>query len=165
MASPKLIIRKRMQFIQGKVRPCCYVQAVVAPAMQATLEEHFLAEVLFKRSAYSAAWPKGALDIPAALAPAVSTFLKNDACPEITVKTLLAGQMHQGANVWEMMSFEFVAKLAFENFVALTEAAGELGHDIVYTSKTDTAAASDLEAFSADTALELQALAGADLAA
>ncbi len=165
MASPKLIIRKRMQLIQGKVRACCYVQAIVDPATQAALEEHCLNETVFKRSAYSAAWPKGALAIPAAISPSVSALLKNDACPEISVKSLLAGQMHQGANIWEMMSFEFIAKLAFENFVAMTQAIREMNHDVVYTSQATDTAISDAEAFNADTAAELRALDAADLAA
>ena len=132
MAAARLIIKKRMQFIQGKVRPCCHVQAVVEQDVQAVLEEHFVTDVLFKRAAYAQAWPQGALAIPPAIAPAMSNFLKNDACPEITVKTFLAGQLHQGANVWEMMAFEFVAKLAFENFLALCETVGELNRAIAY---------------------------------
>lgn len=132
MAAARLIIKKRMQFIQGKVRPCCHVQATVEQDVQALLEEHFVTDVLFKRAAYAAAWPKGALDIPPAIAPALSNFLKNDACPEITVKTMLAGQLHQGANVWEMMAFEFVAKLAFENFLVLCDTVGDLNRDVVY---------------------------------
>lgn len=128
----KLLIRKRMQFIQGKTRPCCFVQAFVEPDVQAVLEEHFITDQLFKRAAYANSWPKGAIEIPAALAPALSTFLKNDACPEITVKTLLAGQLHQGANVWEMMAFELIGKLAFDNFVALCATVGDLKRDIYY---------------------------------
>ena len=165
MPAPHLLIRKRMLLIQGKVRPCCYVQAIVAPEIRATLDEHFLAETLFRRSAYSAAWPKGALALPPAIAPAVSAFLKNDACPEISVKTLVAGQMHQGANVWEMMSFEFIAKLAFENFVALTESVAELGRDVIYASQTSSGVARDVAAFNADMAAELQESIAADLAA
>ena len=161
MTAPLLIIRKRMQHIQGKVRACCYVQAIVAPEIQAALEEHFQTENLFRRVAYSASWPDGALAIPAALAPALSAFLKNDACPEINVKTLLAGQMHQGASVWEMMSFEFVAKLAFENFLAVAATVSELGRDVVYTGS----AAGDMAAFNADTLAEVRALSGTDIAA
>ena len=165
MAAPHLLIRKRMLLIQGKVRPCCYVQAIVAPGIRATLDEHFLAETLFKRSAYSAAWPKGALAVPAAIAPAVSALLKNDACPEISVKSLLAGQMHQGANVWEMMSFEFVTKLAFENFVALAASVAELGHDVIYSSQNCGVVTGNVAAFTADMAAELQDLGDAELAA
>ncbi len=132
MSNPKLVIRKRMQFIQGKVRACCYVQAMVNPQLQGILEEHFVNEALFKRAAYSTSWPNGALAIPPELAPHVSTFLKNDACPEITVKTMLAGQMFQGANAWEMMCFEFISKLAFDNFAGLVRAVDELDRDIVF---------------------------------
>ena len=132
MAPAKLVMRKGMFLIQGKVRACCSVQAVVEPKVRAILDEHFLSEPLFKRSAYSGAWPAGALAIPAALAPHISALLKNDACPEITVKTLLGGQLHQGANVWEMMSFEFIAKLAFDNFAAMVQSISEMGGDALY---------------------------------
>lgn len=167
-APAKLVIRKGMFLIQGKVRACCNVQAIVDPSVRAILDEHFLAEPLFKRSAYSAAWPAGALAIPAALAPSLSALLKNDACPEITVKTLLAGQLHQGANAWEMMSFEFIAKLAFDNFLAIVEMAAEMGSDVVYAGNgvSEIVAAHDAETdkFDADTDAEIRALNG-DLAA
>ena len=166
MSAPKLVIKKKMLFIQGKVRPCCQVQAYVSPGMQAALDEHFQSETLFKRAAYASSWPANALDVPAALAPALSAFLKNDACPEITVKTILASQMHQGANVWEMMAFEFVAKLAFENFLALTRTVAELGIDVIYDG---IAPGSDpgghIDAFTADTAAERVALVNEDIAA
>jgi hypothetical protein len=128
----KLLIRKRMQFIQGKTRPCCFIQAFVEPDVQAVLEEHFLTDQLFKRAAYANCWPKGAIEVPAALSPALATFLKNDACPEITVKTMLTGQLHQGSNIWEMMAFELIAKLAFDNFLALCATVGDLKRDIYY---------------------------------
>jgi len=132
MAVAKLVIKKRMQFIQGKNRPCCFVQALVDPETQAVPEEHFRTDQLFKRAAYAQFWPKGAIEVPAALAPALATFLKNDACPEITVKTLMAGQLHQGANVWEMMAFELIAKLAFDNFLALCDTIADLKRDVIF---------------------------------
>ncbi|MEQ1654000.1 MAG: hypothetical protein ABL897_16065 [Hyphomicrobium sp.] len=156
MASPKLVIRKGMFLIQGKVRACCSVQAIVAPDVRALLDEHFLSEALFKRSAYSGTWPAGALAIPAPLAGPVAALLKNDACPEITVKTILGGQLHQGANVWEMMAFEFIAKIAFDNFAAITQMVGEMGHDIVYAG--NGVAITDIAQFDADTAAEIRAL-------
>ena len=132
MAAPKLVIKKRMQFIQGKTRPCCHIQAFVDGEVRAALDEFFLNDQLFKRAAYAQYWPEGAIQVPAPLAPAMSNFLKNDACPEITVKTLLAGQLHQGATVWEMMAFELIAKLAFDNFLALCETTLDLKRDVVF---------------------------------
>ena len=161
MSSPKLVIRKGMFLIQGKVRACCSVQAFVSPDVLAVMEEHFLSEPLFKRAAYATGWPQGALSIPPALAPHVAALLKNDACPEISVRTILAGQLHQGANVWEMMSFEFVAKLAFENFVAICQSAAEMGKDLIYIS----AAGADVANFQADTHAEITALVASELAA
>lgn len=160
MSQPKLIIKKGMFNIQGKVRACCNIQAFVTPELRAKLEENFLNEPLFKRAAYATTWPEGALAIPAAIAPHVSALLKNDACPEITVKTILAGQLHQGANVWEMMSFEFIGKLAFDNFTALTAAVAEMGSDVIYEGNGKIS--TDLTAFAADAAADQ---AGADLAA
>ncbi|MBK9078531.1 MAG: hypothetical protein IPL91_05050 [Hyphomicrobium sp.] len=163
MAPAKLVMRKGMFLIQGKVRACCSVQAVVEPKVRAILDEHFLSEPLFKRSAYSGAWPAGALAIPAALAPHISALLKNDACPEITVKTLLGGQLHQGANVWEMMSFEFIAKLAFDNFAAMVQSISEMGSDVIYAG--NGVVESDLGQFAADTAAEIRALTQAEMVA
>ena len=164
MAAPKLVIRKGMFLIQGKVRACCSVQAIVSPNVRAVLEEHFLAEPLFKRAAYSASWPANALPVPAALAPPLAALLKNDACPEINVKTLLCGQLHQGANVWEMMSFEFIAKLAFDNFAAIVQAISEMGTDVIYNGNL-AAGDSDIANFEADTVAEICVLTEADLAA
>ena len=161
MSVPKLIIRKRMLFIQGKVRPCCYIQLSVEPGLRAVLDEHFLSEALFKRSAYSASWPANALSIPAAIAPHVSSFLKNDACPEITIKTILAGQMFQGAHTWEMMCFEFIGKLAFENFLGMAKSISEMGQDVIY----EGVVAADLAAFNADTLSEMKAIEDPVLAA
>ncbi len=157
--TPRLVIRKRMQFIQGRNRPCCFVQALIDGPARATIEEHFSNEPLFKRAFYSASWPAGAIAIPAALGPSMSQFLKNDACPEITVKTLLAGQLHQGANVWETMSFEFIAKLAFDNFRALVNMTAELDRDVMFNGSAMGASA-DAQAFDADMAAELKALSG-----
>lgn len=163
MAPAKLVIRKGMFLIQGKVRACCNVQAIVDPKVRAILDEHFLSEPLFKRSAYSAAWPAGTLPIPAALAPPLNALLKNDACPEITVKTVLAGQLHQGANVWEMMAFEFIAKIAFDNFQAIVQTVSEMGSDVIYAG--NGVVETEVAQFDADTAAEMRALSGDELVA
>ncbi|MBX9684490.1 MAG: hypothetical protein K2X41_11950 [Hyphomicrobium sp.] len=163
MTAPKLVILKRMLLIQGKVRPCCHVQIMLDPATKAVVEEHFLSEALFKRSAYSQNWPQGAIQIPAALAPAMSAFLKNDACPEITVKTMLLGQMHQASNVWEMMCFELAAKLSFDNFLALATTVAELNSNVIYAGRGHMVNAEAL-AFDADMSAELGAM-GTELAA
>jgi len=153
---PKLLIRKRMTQIQGKVRPTCTVQAVLDPAMQGLLEAQFAAETLFRRAAYSQIWPEGTLKIPAALAPALAAFLKNDACPEITVKTLLAGQTYQGANAWEMMCFELIAKVAFDNLLELKATVGQLDRDVTYFGSESASARSRFEADAAADAAPAQ---------
>jgi hypothetical protein len=160
--APKLLIRKRMQQIQGRSRPCCFVQAIVEPAARETLEKHFSSETLFRRASYSQSWPQGSVPVPPSLAPAVSAFLKNDACPEISVKTLLAGQMHQGASVWEMMSFELIAKVAFDNLLHLVATVSELDRDIYYSGSSSAGA---VAAFETDMSAEIVALEAAAVAA
>lgn len=163
ISAPRLLIRKRMQFIQGRVRACCHMQAVVASDIKAVLDEHFLNEPLFKRAFYATNWPQGAIPIPAALAPAMGSLLKSDACPEITVKTMLAGQLHLSTSVWDMLSFELVAKLAFDNFLAVAVAAGELNRDLVYCGQSIPLL--DVAQMDADTAAELRALVRPNIAA
>lgn len=162
MTRPRLIIRKRVQMIQGKKRPTCYVEAVVAPTVRAVMEEHFVNETLFKRASYSTAWPAGAVAIPAALAPHIAAFLKNDACPEVTVKSMLAGQTYQGASIWDALSFELIAKVAFDNICAIADAAAELDRDVFYPqAETVNDADAERRALDADTLLELNALSAA----
>ena len=162
MIAPKLLIRKRMLHIQSRMRPCCFVQAIVDPAIQGVLEKHFLAEALFRRASYSTNWPEAAVKIPPSLAPALSALLKNDACPEITVKTLLAGQMQQGVNVWEMLSFELIAKVAFDNLVQLVATIIDLDRDIFYAGNAPVIEVADFEA---DTSAEIEALGATAFAA
>ncbi len=59
-------------------------------------------------------------------------MLKNDACPEITVKTILAGQLFQAQSVWEMKAFEYIACRAFDSFVDFTQTVVELGTETTY---------------------------------
>jgi hypothetical protein len=158
----KLLIRKRMLQAQGKVRPTCFVQAVVDGGVRGPLEAHFAQETLFRRAAYSQSWPDGTIAVPASLAPYLAAFLKNDACPEITVKTLLAGQSHQGANAWEMMSFELIAKVAFDNLLELMATVRQLDQELRYFG---SAPGSDLSAFENDAAVDATTAQSSDVAA
>jgi hypothetical protein len=158
----KLLIRKRMVQVQGKVRPVCFVQAIVEPAIQSALEAQFTTETLFRRAAYSQSWPQGTIKIPAPLAPSLSALLKNDACPEITVKTLLAGQSYQGANAWEMMSFELIAKVAFDNLLELIATVRQLDQDLYYFGSAPSV---DLSAFESDAAADAPTAQSSDVAA
>jgi hypothetical protein len=149
MTAPKLLIRKGIVNIQGKNRPCIQVQAVVDADMNAVLMEHFQNENLFKRSSYAQGLPEG-VPMPApSLASYLAAFVKNDACPEITVKTILAGQMQQCTTIWDVMVFEYIAKRAFDSLVDMMSAVSELQTETVYT-----APAADLAAFEADTKVE-----------
>ncbi|MEQ1577139.1 MAG: hypothetical protein ABL894_05755 [Hyphomicrobium sp.] len=153
MTVPRLLIRKVMLNIQGRIRPCIQVQADIPSLMVSKLSEHFITENLFKRSSYSQGWPAGVPSPSPALAPHLSNFMKNDACPEITVKTLIAGQMHQCQGVWEMMAFEYVAQRAFDNLCSMMLTVAEIGIETVYTPT-----GSDLAAFAADFAAEMAAV-------
>ena len=150
MTAPRLLIRKAMLNIQGRIRPCIQIQAEVSSIMVAKLSEHFINENLFKRSSYSQGFPAGVPSCAPALVPHLSAFLKNDACPEVTVKTLLAGQMHQCSGVWEMMAFEYVAQRAFDSLCTMMVTVAEIGTEVTYTP-----VGSDLAAFAADFAADM----------
>ncbi len=132
MQPPKLLIRKGMVVVQGRNRPCIQILAVVDPAVKAKLEESFGTENLFKRSAYSMGFPAGTPLPSPTLAPHVAALIKNDACPEITVKTILAAQLFQASSVWEMKAFEYIACRAFDAFVDFTQTVIELGTETTY---------------------------------
>jgi hypothetical protein len=161
MQPPKLLIRKGMVSIQGRSRPCIQVLAVVDPAAKAKLEELFSTENLFKRTAYATGFPAGFPMPSAPLAPHLANFMKSDACPEITVKTILAGQLYQAQSIWEMKAFEFIACRAFDALVDFTTAVMELGRETTYTTQAarSYAEAATLAADAAAAAAALQPLA------
>ena len=151
MNCAKLMIRKGMVSVQGRNRPCIQVQAVVDPDMHAVLMEHFSNENLFKRSSYSMGLPAGVPLPPSSIAPHLFNLIKNDACPEINVKTLLAGQLQQCQNIWEMMAFEYIAKRAFDALAEMIVCVNELQTETSYTGNN----VADMAAFAADTTAEL----------
>lgn len=132
MQPPKLLIRKGMVVVQGRNRPCIQVLAVVDPALKAKLDDLFSSENLFKRTAYSNGFPASMQQPSGPLAPHVAALLKSDACPEITVKTILQGQLHQANSVWEMKAFEYIAQRAFDSLVDFCATVVELGRETVY---------------------------------
>jgi hypothetical protein len=108
------------------------VLAIVDPALKTKLEDLFASENLFKRSAYSNGFPASMPQPTGPLAPHVAALLKSDACPEITVKTILQGQLLQAGSVWEMKAFEYVAQRAFDSLVDFCATVVELGRETVY---------------------------------
>lgn len=132
MEAPKLLIRKGMVLIQGRNRPCIQVLAIIDPTLKALLEEHFMNENLFKRSSYATGFPAGVPTPTPSLAPHLNNFIKSDACPEITVRTILAGQLYQAQNVWEMKAFEYIAQRGFEALVDVLATVAELGREMTY---------------------------------
>jgi hypothetical protein len=150
MSAPRLLIRKAMVDIQGRMRPCIQVQAEVSPAMLAKLNAHFTNENLFRRASYAQGFPEGAPTPSPSMAPHLTAFIKNDACPEITVKTLLAGQMQQCTSIWEVIVFEYIAQRAFDSFCDVMKTVAEIGTETSYQP-----ASLDLSMFAADTAAEM----------
>lgn len=157
MASPKLIIRKALVDVGGKMRPIIQVKAVVDDDQAAKLNELFGAEVLFKRAVYAQGFPAGTPVPSPGMAPALGAFLKNDACPEITVKTLLAGQKLQTNSLWDIVAFEYIAKRAFDSLCEFATTASELGTEKIYNGD----GTADIFSFRADTLAEVAAVAAA----
>lgn len=154
MTTQRLSITKSMQMIHGKLRPIADVRAHVDARAAAFLLEHFSNETLFKRTAYANGFTDGGLQASPPLARMLANFIKNDACPEITVKTLLAGQKYEGAGMWDIQCFEFVAKRAFDGLAELAEGvSGFMAPELYHGFGTTPAVA----AFHTDTVLEMAA--------
>jgi len=129
MPKPKMIIRKRLVTHQGKTRPGIHVQAVVDAKSQAVLMEQFAAEMLFKKAMMNGNMGEG---LHTTIASTMANFLKNDACPEITVKSLLNGQLYQANTIWEVMCFEIAAKFAFEALLQVRTCVLDMGCERIY---------------------------------
>ena len=154
MTAPQLLITKRLVFAHGKNRPVIEVKALIGEAERAFLIENCAGENLFKRTAYANGFTDGGLQASPPLVRMLNHFVKNDACPEITVKTLLAGQRYEGAGIWDIQCFDFIAKRAFDALVELAEGVQGFGCTTPYFGFGITP---DSAAFSADTALEMAA--------
>lgn len=155
MSTPQLVIRKAMMDVGGKLRPVIQVQAIFEPALSARLNELFGTEILFKRAVYAQGFPEGSPVPTPGMAPALGAFLKNDACPEVTVKSILAGQKLQTNSMWDIVAFEYIAKRCFDNLCEFAAGVAELGTEKHYFGPNTT----DYVAFSADTAAEARAVA------
>ena len=154
MTTQHLMISKSMRMVHGKLRPFIEVKAELDGRAKAFLLEHFASETLFRRTAYTNGFADGGLQPSPPLARMLSNFVRNDACPEITVKTLTAGQKYEGAGLWDIQCFDFIARRSFDALCEL--AAGASGFDKSETYAGFDAAA-DLAAFATDTALEMAA--------
>ena len=139
MSAPKMIIRKRIITHKGKTRPACHVQLAVDDKVKALLSEHFSAEMLFKKAMMNGDWCE---PVHPTLASTMANFLKSDVCPEITVKSLLQGQLYQANTIWEVMCFEVAAKFAFEALLQVLRSVLDFGNEQVYLGQV----AIDIEA-------------------
>jgi hypothetical protein len=152
MTTQYLTIAKSMRMVHGKLRPFIEVKAELDPVSKAYLLEHFSTETLFRRSAYTNGFADGGLQPSPPLSRMLSNFVKNDACPEITVKTLTSGQKYEGAGLWDIQCFDFIAKRSFDALCELAAGAGGFAKPEIYAGFGVEA---DLAAFTTDTALEV----------
>ncbi len=157
MTAPRLLIRKALMDVGGKPRPVIQVQAILDAALSARLNELFGAEILFKRAVYAQGFPEGTPVPTPGMAPALSAFLKSDACPEVSVKSLLAGQKVQTNSMWDIVAFEYIARRCFDNLIEFAAGVAELGTEKHYFGPNTV----DFVAFNSDTAAEARAIAEA----
>lgn len=128
----RLQIRKGIVNVQGRNRPVVQIQAEIDPDMREALSTHFISENLFKRSSYASGFPAGVPTPSASLSPHLNAMLKSDQCPEITVKTILAGQNYQANGIWDLMAFEYIAKRAFDALLDIMVVVNELQTQTTY---------------------------------
>jgi hypothetical protein len=129
---PKLLIRKGLIQVQGRTRPSIQAQAMVDERLATLLMEHFANDPLFKRTMFINGFGDGPGAPSRPLQPIMASFLRNDACPEICVKTLLAGQTYLGNSLWDIGCFEYIACRAFDALVVMMAVAAELGRETSY---------------------------------
>lgn len=141
----RLQIRKGIVNVQGRNRPVVQIQAEIASDMREVLSAHFISENLFKRSSYASGLPAGVPVPSPSLSPHLNAMLKSDQCPEITVKTILAGQNYQANGIWDLMAFEYIAKRAFDALLDIMACVNELQTETSYGGQS-----SDMLAFAAD---------------
>jgi hypothetical protein len=132
MRAPVLKIRKKVLNLKGQDRPCVQVLADVDSNAKAALEQYFLEVNLFKRTMFSNGCPKELPQPEPELMPHLMAFVRDDACPEISVKTLLGGQLYQAKGPWDLMSFEYIAKRSFDSLMVLLACIGEMGREVEY---------------------------------
>ncbi len=157
MATHELRISKRLYHVQGRTKPICEVKAIIPAAEAKLLVDHFPNEPLFKRTAYPNGFGDCGYDVHPALSRMLANFVRNDACPEILVKTVIAGQRFEGSTMWDCLCFEFCAKLGFDALVELCNGVGEFDQNLVYRGQE--AGTVQVGAFAADAERERLALA------
>ena len=156
MPARHLTITKRLTQVQGKTKPVCEAKAIIPLAEAKVLLEHFANEPLFRRAAYANGFDDGGIPPGPGLTKMLGAFTRNDACPEVLVKTIINGQRYEAISFWDTLCFEFVAKRSFDALVVMCEGIRQLDQPQVYHGYGVEA---DVAAFEVDTAAELLALA------
>lgn len=132
MHTPVLKIRKKVLQIQNQKRPCVQIQAIVDEASKEALLADFSEVVLFKRTMLATGIPDRLPQPEPMLFPQLANFVKDEGCPEISVKSILSGQMHQAKEPWEVLCFEWVGKRAFDSLLLMLICATEMGTETEY---------------------------------
>lgn len=151
MAVRELKIRKSLSVTQGRTKPLCEARAFIPASEAAILVEHFGNEPLFKRTAYANGFGDSGYSPSPALARMLANFVRNDACPEVLVKTLINGQRFEANTFWDILCFEFVAKVGFDALLVMCEGVRTLEKTLVYKGSV---AEADLVAFEEEDARE-----------
>ncbi|MFZ4783680.1 MAG: hypothetical protein ACOYLC_15310 [Armatimonadaceae bacterium] len=162
MSVRELRITKRLTQVQGKTKPACEARAIIPASESVVLLEHFGNEPLFKRTAYAGGFTDGGYKPTPALSKMLANFVKNDACPEVLVKTLINGQRFEANTFWDILCFEFIAKVSFDSLLILCEGTRALNKTLVYHG---IVAEADVAAFEEDDARERSQIEATELAA
>lgn len=144
MRAPVLKIRKKVLEIENRKRPCVQVQALVDDEVRKVLDQDFLDVVLFKRTLFANGIPAHVPQPEPMLYPQLANFIKDDACPELTVKSILSGQLYQAKDPWGVLCFEWIGKRAFDALALMLTCAKEMGTETEYaleSAEADTPAA------------------------
>lgn len=158
MANRELHITKRLVQVQGRTKPQCEARAIIPASEAEVLVQHFGNEPLFKRTAYASGFEDGGYQPTPALTKMLANFVRNDACPEVLVKTLINGQRYEANTFWDILCFEFIARVGFDALLIMCDGVRSLDHKIVFVEPQAKAGliahTADLEAFEADLAAD-----------
>lgn len=154
MRAPVLKIRKKVLDVQGHMRPCVQVQAIVDDEVRQILEQDFNETILFKRTLFSNGISDRFPQPEPMLFPLLTNFVKSDTCPEISVRSILSGQLYQAKDPWEVLCFEWIGKRAFDSMVLMMICATEMGTETEYAPCGTDPLSDDAPGDAADTPAE-----------
>lgn len=157
MATHELRIVNRLVQLPGKIKPVCEVKAIIPPAEAKILVDNFGNEPLFKRTSFATGFADCGYELSPSLQRTLANFVRNDACPEVLVKTMIGGQRFEGSTLWDILCFEFCVRLGFDALLELCRTVREFDQVHVYRGRD--AEAAEVAGFIADAAHDQLALA------